>query len=112
MHYFSHIILHHVPSQVTRYSSLCYIVGRISLLIHPKYNSLHLPTLKTMEGVCKVLLDPQHTVASTQPTESKIRLSSLKTVEQMILLLQTGTSILQNGQYHNKWMFPYTSHRI
>ena len=26
-HSFSHIILHHVPSQVTRYSSLCYTAG-------------------------------------------------------------------------------------
>ena len=27
IHSFSHIILHHVPSQVTRYSSLCCIAG-------------------------------------------------------------------------------------
>ena len=39
---FFHIILHHVPSQVIRYSPLLY--SRISLLIHSKCNSLHLLT--------------------------------------------------------------------
>ena len=39
---FSHIILCHVPSQVTGYSSLC--SSRISLPIHSKGKSLHLLT--------------------------------------------------------------------
>ena len=43
-HSFYHIILHHVPSQVTRYSSQCYLYSRISLLIHSKCNSLYLLT--------------------------------------------------------------------
>ena len=34
-HSFSHIILYHVPSQVIRYSSLCYAAGARSLL-YPK----------------------------------------------------------------------------
>ena len=42
-HSFSHIILHHVPSQVISYSSLCYTVGS-HLLIHSKCISLHLLT--------------------------------------------------------------------
>ena len=42
-HSFSHIILHHAPSLVTRYGSLCYTAG-ISLLIHSKCSSLHLIT--------------------------------------------------------------------
>ena len=36
---FSHIIFHQVLSQETGYSSLCFI----SVLIHPKCNSLHPP---------------------------------------------------------------------
>ena len=28
IHSFSHIILHHIPSQVTRYSSLCYTASK------------------------------------------------------------------------------------
>ena len=42
-HSFSHIILHHCPLQVTRYSSQG-TVSRLSLLIHSKCNSLHLLT--------------------------------------------------------------------
>mgnify|MGYP001193136646 CR=1 FL=1 len=37
MCYFFHIILHHVPSQVAGYSSLCYTAES-----HSKCNSLHL----------------------------------------------------------------------
>ena len=36
MHSFSHIILYHIPSQVTQYHSLNYIYSRISLLSHSK----------------------------------------------------------------------------
>jgi len=40
----SYIIFHHVLSQETGYSSLCYVCSSTSLLIHSKYNSLHLLT--------------------------------------------------------------------
>ena len=44
IHSFSHIILHHVPSQVTSYR-VPVLFSRISLLIHSKCTSLHLLTL-------------------------------------------------------------------
>ena len=38
IHYFSHIVLHHVLSQVTGYSSLCYIAGHsLNFIINPKF---------------------------------------------------------------------------
>ena len=42
IHSFSHIITHHVLSQVTRYSSLCYTAG-LHCLSSSKYNSLLTP---------------------------------------------------------------------
>ena len=44
LHSFSHIILHHVPSQVTWYSSLCYTAGSHCLSIPFGCNSLCLLT--------------------------------------------------------------------
>ena len=43
IHSCSHIILHHIPSQVIRCSSLCWD-SSISLLIHSKCSSFHLLT--------------------------------------------------------------------
>ena len=44
---FSYITLHHVPSQVTRYSSLCYTAGS-HCLSFPKCNNLHLLTSNSL----------------------------------------------------------------
>ena len=43
-HSFSHTTLHHIPSQVTRYSSLCYTAG--SHCLSTTNASVHLLTLK------------------------------------------------------------------